>query len=67
MVADPKEADVQINGEQLSYAEAMTLRVAVSHFFMSLDEGLGDDETGKAICEGYQRACRTILNKMILS
>ena len=58
------EANVRINGELLSVAEAMTLRVAVTSFLMGLDDGLGDDETGKAICEGYKLACRSILGKM---
>lgn len=67
MSIDPLEADVVIEGQTLTRAESMTLRVAVTAFLMTLqDEGLGDDENGKAISEGYQRACKTILNKMIL-
>jgi hypothetical protein len=60
--------DIRINGELLSTAEAMTIRVAVSSFLMSLQaDGLGDDETGKALCDGYQRACQSVLGKMQLA
>lgn len=61
---DWKEPAVRINGEPLTIAEAMTLRVAVTQFLMQLDGGLGDDETGRAICDGYKRAGQSILAKM---
>lgn len=64
-MADWNEAEIKVNGSPLSVAESMTLRVAVSSFLMSLQsDGLGDDETGKAMCEGYKRACASIFAKM---
>lgn len=61
-----KEAPVTIGGELLTMAEAMTLRVAICCYAMDLDtQGLGDDEHGKAMVEGYQRCCRSIMRKMM--
>lgn len=49
-----QEAEITINGAKLSKAQSMTLRVAIESFSTSLtNDGLGDDPTGKAICEGY--------------
>ena len=61
-----KEASVLINSQQLSFGEAMTLRVAVTHYLSVLqDEGLGDDEMGHKICESYVECCHAILRKML--
>jgi hypothetical protein len=61
----PKESNIVINGTQLSTSEAMTVRVAVGAFLMQMQsEGLGDDETGRAICAGYIRACADSLKLM---
>jgi hypothetical protein len=49
-----KEPDITINGVPCTTAMAMTLRVAIEHFASDLREnGLGEDETGRAICQGY--------------
>lgn len=62
---DPTEAVITINGRQLTYGESMTIRVALESFAWSLtDDGLGEDETGKAITKGYQANIRTIREKM---
>jgi hypothetical protein len=59
------EATVVINGEILSKAEVMTLRVALGSFSLNLNaNGLGDDETGKAITNGYQRCAVSIFKKI---
>jgi len=48
------EPDIIINGIECSQAEAMTLRVALGSFIMSLRaDGLGEDDIGKSITEGY--------------
>jgi len=48
------EARIIINGVELTLGQSMTLRVALQSFAMDLREnGLGDDETGKAIANGY--------------
>lgn len=60
-MAEPK---ITINGQALSDAEAMTVRVAIGSFAMDLQDGLGDDEMGRAICEAYKRALRLIFAKM---
>ncbi len=54
------ESDIVINGRTLSFAEAMTVRVAMSSFSMYVNE----PETAKAlgpIAEGYQAHCASLL------
>lgn len=59
------EANIVINGEELSYAESMTLRVAISSFLSEMKHsGLGNDKTGKAISEGYIRHSKEIIKKI---
>lgn len=50
------EPSITINGAVLTEGQAMTVRVALEHYahFLTV-EGLGKDETGKAICAGYLR------------
>lgn len=59
-----KEPEIIINGVKMSEGEAMTIRVAIGSFSISLQDGLGDDETGRAICEGYQNSI-TDINKVM--
>lgn len=54
------EPIIAINGVVLSKAEAMTIRVAVGNFALDLNNGLGDDETGIAITQGYKNQIRKI-------
>jgi hypothetical protein len=43
-----------LNGIPLSVGQGMTIRVALGAFAMSLQSGgLGDDETGKQLSQGY--------------
>lgn len=59
------EAHVIINGQELDYAQSMALRVAVTSFLSDMQHnGLGEDETGKAIAEGYIRNSIEILKKI---
>jgi len=64
-----KEADITINGEDLSFGVAMTLRVAVSMFLGLIDsEGLSRearDAPGVSLDEAYKRNIRSILQKMM--
>lgn len=53
-----------VNGSELSSAEAMTVRVALSTFAADLRDGLGDDEVGFQICNGYNR-CLSRIFKLI--
>jgi hypothetical protein len=49
-----KEPNIIVNGIQLTTAQSMTVRVALESFILSLQmDGLGDDETGKAMTKGY--------------
>lgn len=49
-----KEANIEINGRQCSLAMSMTIRVAIESFASDLAyNGLGDDEIGKAMTQGY--------------
>ena len=49
-----KEADIEINGWQLTPAQSMTLRVAMESFAGDLDHhGLGEDDRGKDMTAAY--------------
>lgn len=54
------EARITINGVELTVPEAMTVRVALSSFAADLRDGLGDDEIGFQICNGYNRCLSNI-------
>jgi hypothetical protein len=54
------EPDMFINGHHLTTAEAMTVRVALGTLAAELVDGLGDDQMGKDICAGYQRALHNL-------
>lgn len=59
------EAKITINGQELSIAESMTLRCAVTSFLSDISKnGLGKDETGQAIADGYVRHSTEILKKI---
>ena len=61
-----KEASITINGNPLTVAQAMTVRVSLAQFMIDIQEpgALGDDENGQAIREGYLTAIRQILEFM---
>ncbi len=48
------EPDITINGQKLTEAQAMTVRVALSDFYTGLEAGLGDDEHGKRMTAAYR-------------
>lgn len=54
------ESIITINGVTLTEAQSMTVRVAVQNFSILCQDGLGEDETGKAIARGYLIAIREI-------
>lgn len=59
------EANIVINGEELSYAESMTLRVAINSFLSEMQHsGLGDDEVGKALSKSYIHNSKEIIKKI---
>lgn len=59
------EAEIIIDGKKLTVAESMTVRVALSSFISEIQQnGLGNDETGKAIADGYIRNGNSALKKM---
>jgi len=59
------ESDIIINGTKLTFAQAMTCRVALSSFIWEIDEnGLGDDEHGKRMVEAYSENGHLILDLM---
>lgn len=54
-----------VNGHELTIAESMTVRVAIENFATQLaTEGLGDDEHGKRMAEGYTAAINEIRRKI---
>jgi len=49
-----EEAEIIINGENVGPGCSLTIRVAVEVFSSDLiDNGLGDDEHGKAVLKNY--------------
>jgi hypothetical protein len=59
------EASVSINGESLSFAEAMSLRVAVSSFRMSVNDDATRRLLGENLADGYDTHLRKIELLMI--
>lgn len=58
-----EEAQIIINGKQLTIGESMTVRMALNSFRMTLEEdGFGDDENGKKMAGLYTSNIRTILD-----
>jgi len=60
---EAKEADIVINGVKLTFAQSMTLRVAMSSFRseMSEEDALGNDEHGKFMAEAYAKRSDEII------
>jgi hypothetical protein len=58
------EPDITINGTPLTVAQSMAVRVAIVSFALSLKDGLGDDEIGKQITQGYLSSIASILRLM---
>ena len=62
------EADIEIYGQQLSFGQAMTLRVALSSFIAELqydENSLGTDELGRSMRKNYLERAREIERKII--
>jgi hypothetical protein len=60
-----KEADIVINGINLSEGQAMTLRVACHDFYSRMStDGLGEDDMGKVMADAYLRQAASILRIM---
>jgi len=57
------EADITINGQPLSFAESLTLRVAIQSFLMFLSSVQVQQDLG-VISDGYSRACQSINEKL---
>lgn len=55
-----KEPTIVINGVMLPRPAAITMRVAISAFAFSLEDGLGDDEHGKFMTEAYKKQIKFI-------
>ena len=62
------EAIITINGNVLTIAQSITLRVALASFSSAIKiEGLGDDDHGKTMTNRYLSVCREIEDMMIPS
>jgi hypothetical protein len=58
---DQREADIQINGWQMTNAQSMTIRCAIEIFAATLEaDGLGDNERGRAMAAAYLDRIREI-------
>ena len=61
-----RESIITINGATLTEAQSMTVRVALQIYAMELQgNGLGSDETGQTIAEGYLR-CIGEINQLLM-
>ena len=49
---DMQEPTITVNSHTLTQAQAMTVRVALNTFMIDLDQGLGEDEHGRAMTQG---------------
>jgi hypothetical protein len=54
------EADIMINGAKLSDTEAMTVRVAIDTLANVFAEGLGFENNGIALTDGYMASLSRI-------
>jgi len=58
------EAEIWINIRRLTVPEAMTLRVAITTFQMSVNDPETQDLLGSTLARGYARHCESIWNAM---
>lgn len=58
------EPAIIINGVRLTTGQAMTVRVALGSFAMSLNDGLGDDEHGRQMTAAYRERLRELFQLM---
>jgi hypothetical protein len=54
------EADITINGRALTFAESMTLRVAIGSFRLSLSNPEMRSGLGPQLAENYDHHCASI-------
>ena len=62
-----KEPRIIINGVKISEGAAMTIRVAIETFAISLQDGLGHDDNALALTKGYQGQISHIRDLMFRS
>lgn len=62
-----KEPEIIINGKVLTIGQAMTVRVALGSFAISLNEGLGEDEHGRRMTAAYRERLRELFAIMGVS
>jgi len=60
---DWKEPDIIINGKELTFAQCMTVRVAITSFLMFVSDYDNAKELGK-IANGYEELLINIINIM---
>jgi hypothetical protein len=57
-----QEANITINGVTLTLGQSMTLRIAVTAFWVDMREnGLGEDEEGIAVAKINENNCSEII------
>jgi hypothetical protein len=54
------EPEIVINGRRLLAGESMIVRLAIEAFASDISRGIGDDELGRLIAEGYRNRLKTI-------
>jgi hypothetical protein len=63
----PPEPEITIGGQRLTYAQAMTLRVAISRFAMEMDDAQHAAELGPQLARNYRDRAREIERAMLES
>lgn len=59
------EATIVVNGRELTFAESMSVRVAVGHFRMWLNNADTRAAVGVALTEGYNFHLRSVEEQML--
>lgn len=59
------EPDITINGRQLTFAECMTVRVAVSAFIMQIQDPKMREGLGERLAAGYEYHLTNVARAMI--
>lgn len=60
----PREPEISIYGQPVTYAQAMAIRVAVTDFYGQTGDPdmLGDDELGRAMTAAYRDRLKEVLD-----
>ena len=63
-MSKPKEPEISIYGQPVTYAQAMAIRVAVTDFYIQAGDPdmLGDDDQRRALTAAYRARLKEVLD-----